>query len=78
MALTSANVSGAASPLRIEDFRDLWIQCAVVYDGGAIPASPDGSTIVDLSQEKTYAIVRPGIALDATRTSLQKYGLEES
>ena len=49
MALTSANVSGAASSLEVGQFRELWGSCDLVVDGGRVGGGSDkGSTIVDL------------------------------
>lgn len=60
LALTSANLSGHCSSVCIEDFKNLWDHCAYVYDGGVLPSGRAGSTIVDLTQQGKYKIVRPG------------------
>jgi tRNA A37 threonylcarbamoyladenosine synthetase subunit TsaC/SUA5/YrdC len=60
IALTSANESGTASPLCVNDFQNLWSRCELVFNGMRIPASRAGSTIVDLSTPGTFRIVRPG------------------
>ena len=72
IALTSANVSGGANSLAVEDFRDLWPQCGAVYDGGRIEASPLGSTIIELSSPGTFTVLRPGVAEKATISILEK------
>ena len=75
LALTSANLSGQPSSLKVDDFRELWPRCGAVYDGGSIPEAPAGSTIVDLSQPGCYSIAREGIALAATVEKLTAAGL---
>lgn len=60
LALTSANLSGQPSSVSIKDFEDLWHHCAYVYDGGVLPCGRAGSTVVDLTEPRTYKIIRPG------------------
>ncbi|KAI5743752.1 hypothetical protein M8J77_021805 [Diaphorina citri] len=62
LALTSANESNEPSTLCITEFQKLWSQLSVVIDGGII-SNPErfGSTIVDLSEENVYSIVRKGM-----------------
>ncbi|WVZ02734.1 hypothetical protein V8G54_023540 [Vigna mungo] len=60
LALTSANLSGQPSSLSTKDFENLWEHCAFVYDGGLIPSSRAGSTVVDLTTPQRYRILRPG------------------
>lgn len=64
LALTSANISGHKSSLLVEEFKALWPQCEVVFDGGAIPSSRKGSTIVDLTEAGEYRFVRQGEGLE--------------
>lgn len=64
LALTSANISGQKSSLCVEEFKALWPQCEVVFDGGAIPSSRKGSTIVDLTGLGEYRFVRQGEGLE--------------
>ena len=74
LALTSANLSGKPSPLRAEEFSELHPQLSCVVDGGTLGDSPLarlGSTVVDLSQEGTFRIVRAGSAEWATRRVLE-------
>ena len=75
IALTSANISGADSPRRLEDFPSLWPQCGVLYDGGEIAASPLGSTIVNLSEPNSYTFIRPGVAPEQTAAVLSSHGI---
>jgi len=49
IALTSANQSGSASTLDLNEFIELWDDCAFIFDGGRISSGRQGSTIVDLS-----------------------------
>ncbi len=78
LALTSANPSGGASPVRADEFRPLWPRCAAVLDGGALPAGRAGSTIVNLAQRGRFRVVRPGSAEATTRATLRRHGLEEA
>ena len=76
LALTSANISGATSSLRVEDFRSIWHQCGAVFDAGAIPEAPAGSTIIDLTEKDTFVITRTGIAEDSSVHILEAHGLK--
>lgn len=68
LALTSANPSGAPSCLEVDEFSGLWPRLGLVCDGGRIGDGSDadektlrnGSTVIDLSQKKTFRIVRAG------------------
>ncbi len=78
IALTSANISGAASPVSVHDFEELWPQCAAVFDGGVIGADRAGSTVVDLSVSCAFRILREGSHPDHVRQVLRdKYSLAE-
>jgi len=76
LALTSANLSGGASTVRPEEFRPLWPQCRLVFDGGKLGTEDRrGSTVVDLSMPNTYLIVREGSAMEPTVAALEAHGL---
>ena len=60
LALTSANTSGQPSSLHVREFRALWPQLDLLYDGGALESGRAGSTVVDLSQAPEYRILRQG------------------
>ncbi|CAJ0604787.1 unnamed protein product [Cylicocyclus nassatus] len=83
LAQTSANVSGSpVNPTKVGDFTDLMDQIDLVLDGGVIgKASADscnsneGSTIVDLTQDDFYRIVREGCALKHTEELLRAAGI---
>lgn len=60
LALTSANLSGHPSSVRIRDFESLWQHCEFVYDGGLLPVGRAGSTVVDLTELGAYKILRSG------------------
>lgn len=80
IALTSANISGAKSCLKIEEFEHLWPKLDLVVDGGTLSDSEQsrlGSTVVDLSVPETFRIIRSGSALETTLQILEKYGLRE-
>ncbi|KAL6736368.1 Sua5/YciO/YrdC/YwlC family protein [Ancylostoma duodenale] len=83
LAQTSANVSGSpVNPTCINDFCDLMDQIDLVLDGGVIGKPPseastsnEGSTIVDLTQDDFYRIVREGCALKRTEEVLRASGI---
>ncbi|KAL2328616.1 hypothetical protein Fmac_022043 [Flemingia macrophylla] len=77
LALTSANLSGQPSSLTINDFENLWKHCAFVYDGGLLPSSRAGSTVVDLTMPHKYRILRPGSAKEETVAILEKHSFIE-
>ncbi|XP_010264692.1 PREDICTED: yrdC domain-containing protein, mitochondrial isoform X2 [Nelumbo nucifera] len=77
LALTSANLSGQSSSICIKDFENLWEHCAYVYDGGMLPSGRAGSTVVDLTKQGKYKILRPGSALEETVAILKRFSLEE-
>lgn len=78
LALTSANQSNEPSSLSISEFRPLWNELSVVFDGGVI-SNPDrlGSTIVDLSVINCYSVVRKGVGFDKILKILCKYHIIE-
>ncbi|BAT90583.1 hypothetical protein VIGAN_06185000 [Vigna angularis var. angularis] len=78
LALTSANLSGQPSSLSTKDFENLWEHCAFVYDGGLIPSSRAGSTVVDLTTPQRYRILRPGSAKEETISILEKHSFVET
>ncbi|CAI0453057.1 unnamed protein product [Linum tenue] len=77
IALTSANLSGQPSSVCINDFQNLWQECAFVYDGGVLPSGRTGSTIVDLTRAGKYRILRPGSAKEETVAIIEKHSLVE-
>jgi 2',5'-phosphodiesterase len=77
LALTSANLSGGVSTVAVEEFRELWKECAIVFDGGVISGHRSGSTIVDLTVPNEYSIERAGQGMQAVVALLrEKYGLQ--
>eukprot|EP00898_Chlorokybus_atmophyticus_P001606 jgi/Chlat1/2446/Chrsp171S02339 len=77
IALTSANFSSQPSTVAVDEFRDLWPQCALVFDGGRLASGRAGSTIVDLTAEGQFRILRDGSALAETCSVLtDKHGLK--
>nr|XP_002131919.2 yrdC domain-containing protein, mitochondrial [Ciona intestinalis] len=87
LALTSANVSGEESSLRIEDFRSLWPKLDAVVDDGEVGTryvnktlqyAKEGSTVVQiLNDGVSFKILRPGCAYENTVSVLKcKYGLK--
>jgi len=82
IALTSANESGKPSSLDPFEFVDLWPKLNAIFNGGVIGrpslASRQGSTIVDLTVDNRYSVVRSGSALADTLRTLRAFGLTES
>lgn len=78
LALTSANTSSHASTVRVAEFEHLWSHCAFVFDAGTLPGGRAGSTIVDLTQEGVFKVVRPGSVLQKTKETLTEFGLRDS
>ncbi|RZC59995.1 hypothetical protein C5167_021752 [Papaver somniferum] len=77
LALTSANLSGQPSSVCIKDFENLWEHCKYVIDGGLLPSGRAGSTVVDLTRQGNYKILRPGSAMEETVAILQRHSLRE-
>ncbi|KAL6563624.1 hypothetical protein OROGR_002583 [Orobanche gracilis] len=79
LALTSANLSGQPSSVDVEDFENLWEHCAYIYNGGVLPSTRAGSTVVDLTKLGQYKIARPGSndAKEETIAILKRYALVE-
>lgn len=69
VALTSANKSSAQSTLTLDEFEYLWPQLDLLVDGGVLSDTDKarlGSTVVDLSQQGCYRIIREGSAYKRT------------
>ncbi|GFR17748.1 yrdC domain-containing protein, mitochondrial [Trichonephila clavata] len=80
LALTSANFSAERSTLEIQEFKEMWPYLDLIIDGGVLgECDPDrrGSTVVDLSEEGFFNVVRDGCSRDKTVEVLLKYGLRE-
>lgn len=76
LAQTSANVSGSSlNPTSIDHFRDLHPNIDLILDAGSIISSGEGSTIVDLTVESGFRIVRSGCAEKETMQKLKSFGL---
>jgi len=76
LALTSANQSGDPSTLNVDEFLEIWDDCSLIFDGGEIPSSGLGSTIVNLSvpgemADITYRYINRYIELAEQHTNLQ-------
>ncbi|XP_074656327.1 threonylcarbamoyl-AMP synthase-like isoform X2 [Tubulanus polymorphus] len=75
LALTSANISSTRSTLAIQEFKDIWPKLDMVCDGGILGdtlESRAGSTVVDLSKQGQFKIVREGSAYKETVNKLVK------
>ncbi|CAO4366190.1 unnamed protein product [Caenorhabditis nigoni] len=78
LAQTSANVSGSPlNPTSIDHFKDLQPYIDLILDNGQIVSSGEGSTIVDLTVESKFRIVRAGCAEKETMETLKSFGLTE-
>lgn len=79
IALTSANQSGSASTLDLNEFIELWDDCAFIFDGGRISSATgrQGSSIVDLSLPGKFSVQRRGDVYEDTRRTLKKFGLRQ-
>lgn len=75
LALTSANLSGQPSSVSINDFENLWQHCAYVFDGGLLPSGRAGSTVVDLTKQGVFRILRSGSAMEETTAILERFSL---
>lgn len=79
LALTSANPSGASSPVSVAEVERLRPLCDAVFDSGVLGQAREGSTVVDLTEPGQFTIVRPGSAQDATVEMLVgKHGLRQA
>lgn len=85
LALTSANRSGDSNPLHVNEFEDLWPELDCIYDCGLSYNHMDieineekkrkaGSTVIDLSRDKKYLIVREGVGLSRSISTLNRLG----
>ena len=86
VALTSANVSSSASCLAVEEFLPDLIPRGLdaAFDGGRLcrergdeERCRSGSTIVDLSVEGSYSVIRTGSAYKNTTDILEQFGLKK-
>lgn len=85
VALTSANFSNDPSTLEVEEFKDMWPRLQGIFDGGRLSscekseaAARAGSTVIDLSNQGYFRIIRNGTAYDQCVNLLRnKYKLIE-
>ncbi|XP_025196713.1 yrdC domain-containing protein, mitochondrial [Melanaphis sacchari] len=80
IALTSANESNKPSTLKPIEFLGLWPKLDAIFDGGTIGSSLEsrqGSTIIDLTINNHFRVIRTGSALLNTLQKLHKFGLKE-
>uniref|UniRef100_A0AC34G9K6 Threonylcarbamoyl-AMP synthase n=1 Tax=Panagrolaimus sp. ES5 TaxID=591445 RepID=A0AC34G9K6_9BILA len=80
--IENANLSGTPeSPLCIQDFKNLWSSLDLIIDAGPIvqnQGNRNGSTIIDLSVNGKFTIVRDGCAKEQTIKTLKEFGLVEN
>lgn len=80
VALTSANRSSEKSTLHIDEFKQLWPHLGVVFDGGQLGVTEEqraASTVIDLSKEGYYKIIRNGVAASQTIKAVEGFGIIE-
>jgi len=80
IALTSANESNKPSTLKPIEFLSLWPKLDAIFDGGTIGSSLEsrqGSTIIDLTIDNRFRVIRTGSALLNTIQKLHQFGLKE-
>ena len=80
LALTSANYSADTSTLQVEEFAPLHDSLHMVFDGGRLNDSEDarlGSTVIDLSKEGTFMIIRPGSVREQVEKIMKLHRLEQ-
>lgn len=90
LALTSANRSGDSNPLQVSEFEELWPELDCIYDCGLSHNHMDmesmdesrrqkaGSTVIDLSKDKKYSIIREGLGLNRVVNTLNRLGYRNS
>ena len=81
LALTSANLSNTTSSLDVQEFQELHPSLDLVFDGGRLSESEEarlGSTVVDLSEEGRYSIIREGSAREKVDTVMTSHGIKLS
>lgn len=79
VALTSANFSNEPSTLSIKEFQHLFGQLGAVFDGGLLSHLEEnrtGSSVIDLSKEGCYKVIRRGISYEKIVKILTSHGLE--
>ncbi|XP_054716958.1 threonylcarbamoyl-AMP synthase-like [Uloborus diversus] len=80
LALTSANISSMESSLSVMEFKHLWPEIDLIIDGGILgQCDPKrlGSTVVDLSIQGYFKIIRDGCSSQRTKEILHRHGLKE-
>lgn len=78
IALSSANRSSEKSTLNVEEFKDLWEEVGAVFDGGQLGITEtqrSASTVIDLSEEGSYKVIRQGVAVEHTENVVKSYGI---
>lgn len=79
VALTSANFSNEPSTLSVKEFEHLYGYLGAVFDGGTLSKSEKnrtGSTVVDLSYDGHYNVIRKGISYERIVDILEGNGLK--
>lgn len=80
LALTSANISSQPSAASVQEFDAIWPEIAAIFDGGNLSENDPhkkGSTVIDLTQEGKYKILREGCASQLVAEIMTQYNLEQ-
>ncbi|XP_055624214.1 threonylcarbamoyl-AMP synthase [Toxorhynchites rutilus septentrionalis] len=80
IALTSANKSSEQSTLNVREFENLWSTLGAVFDGGQLGLREEqraASTVIDLSNEGLYKVIRNGIAVQRTVELVECFGFRK-
>ncbi|XP_045453864.1 yrdC domain-containing protein, mitochondrial [Melitaea cinxia] len=79
VALTSANFSNEPSTLSVKEFEHLYTHLGAVFDGGVLSQGLEenrtGSTVIDLSENGYFNVIRKGISYKQVKNILQNHGL---
>lgn len=78
IALTSANISSEPSAINIDELQLLWEKVSAVIDDGILSSGDrQGSTVIDLTVNGHFRIIRSGATVSQVVLVLQSFGLIE-
>ncbi len=80
LALTSANISSEPSAISVFEFEHIWPEISAIFDGGSLSVNdPEkkGSTVIDLTQEGKYKIIREGCASQLATEVMKRHNIEQ-
>ncbi|CAH1980516.1 unnamed protein product [Acanthoscelides obtectus] len=81
IALTSANLSNEPSATEILEFKSIWDQIPVIFDGAVIfdggkLSNDRASTVVDLTEPGLFKVIRKGAGYLTMLNIFKEFGLE--